>query len=81
MEAESLMERARHIGERAQSWNAVVSWRLQLYVLRREQGRLDEIEDPGPPLARRVPDLHDLGAASWHTRPPRSAWRTRLASE
>ena len=29
---------------RAQSWNAVVSWRLQLYVLRREQGRLDEIE-------------------------------------
>ena len=43
-EAESLMERARHIGERAQSWNAVVSWRLQLYVLRREQGRLGEIE-------------------------------------
>jgi tetratricopeptide (TPR) repeat protein len=43
-EAESLMERARRIGERAQSWNAAVSWRLQLYVLRREQGRLSEIE-------------------------------------
>lgn len=32
------------LGGRAQSWNAAVTYRLQLYVLRRAQGRLAEIE-------------------------------------
>src|SRR5262249_43921902 len=43
-EAERLVFDARALGERAQSWNAAVSFGLQLYVLRREQGRLAEIE-------------------------------------
>jgi tetratricopeptide (TPR) repeat protein len=44
-EAESFIAEARALGERAQSWNAAVTYGLQLYVLRREQGRLEEIED------------------------------------
>ena len=51
---------ARALGERAQSWNATVTYRLQLYALRREQGRLAEIEE----LVRRsvagLPDLPDF---------------------
>jgi len=44
-EAERLIAATRALGERAQSWNAAVTYRLQLYVLRREQGRLSEIEN------------------------------------
>ena len=33
------------LGGRAQSWNAAVTYGLQLYVLRREQGRLAEVEE------------------------------------
>ena len=33
------------MGEGAQSWNAAVTHALQLYLLRREQGRLQEVED------------------------------------
>ena len=43
-EAERSIEAALRVGERAQS-NAAVSHRLQLYVLRCEQGRVTEIED------------------------------------
>jgi tetratricopeptide (TPR) repeat protein len=42
-DAERLLAPTRALGERAQSWSATVTYRLQLYVLRREQGRLDEI--------------------------------------
>jgi DNA-binding SARP family transcriptional activator/RecA/RadA recombinase len=44
-DAERLVRAARDLGEGPQSWNAAVTYRLQLYVLRREQGRLAEIED------------------------------------
>ena len=44
-EAEELISRAWASGERAQGWNAAVSHGLQLFVLRRTQGRLAEIED------------------------------------
>jgi tetratricopeptide (TPR) repeat protein len=44
-EAERLMEAALGLGERTLGWNAVVCHGLQLYVLRREQRRLAEIED------------------------------------
>jgi tetratricopeptide (TPR) repeat protein len=42
-EAEQLIAETRSVGERAQSWNAEVTHGLQLYVLRREQGRLNEV--------------------------------------
>jgi len=43
-EAEGLISGARGMGESAQN-NAAVSYRIQLYLLRREQGRLEEVED------------------------------------
>jgi DNA-binding SARP family transcriptional activator/tetratricopeptide (TPR) repeat protein len=51
-EAEDLISAARGLGELAQAWSAEVTYRLQLYVLRREQGRLAEVED----LVRRSVD-------------------------
>ena len=44
-EAEDLIVHARALGERAARWNAVVSYRLQLYLLGWERGRLEEVED------------------------------------
>jgi tetratricopeptide (TPR) repeat protein len=44
-DAARLIDAARDLGEGPQSWNAAVTYRLQIYVLRREQGRLAEIED------------------------------------
>ena len=43
--AEQLISEALALGRQAESWNATVSQRLGLFVLRREQGRLAEIED------------------------------------
>jgi class 3 adenylate cyclase len=43
-EAEGLIERAATVGERALSWNVAATRRLQLFVLRREQGRLEGFE-------------------------------------
>ena len=59
-EAGELVAHARALGERAQSWNAEVTYRLQLYVLRREQGRLDEVDGARAAVGRRVPDVPDL---------------------
>ena len=44
-EAEALIAETRALGEQAQSWNATVTERLGLFVLRREQGRLAELEE------------------------------------
>ena len=44
-QAEQLISETRTVGARAESWNAVVSERLALFVLRRAQGRLAELED------------------------------------
>jgi DNA-binding SARP family transcriptional activator len=43
-QAEQLIAETLALGQRAESWNAVVSQRLQLFVLRRAQGRLDALE-------------------------------------
>ena len=43
-DAERLAEEARELGERAQSWDAEFSYRAVLYALRRDQGRLAEVE-------------------------------------
>jgi DNA-binding SARP family transcriptional activator len=44
-DAEPLISDTLAHGKRSQGWNAVVSERLALFVLRRAQGRLEEIED------------------------------------
>jgi tetratricopeptide (TPR) repeat protein len=43
-DAEGLIVDALNLGTRAQSWNAGVSFNVQLYLLRSEQGRLGEVE-------------------------------------
>jgi eukaryotic-like serine/threonine-protein kinase len=43
-EAEQLIAETRSVGERAQRWSAAVTYGLQLYLLRRDQGRLGEVE-------------------------------------
>jgi DNA-binding SARP family transcriptional activator/tetratricopeptide (TPR) repeat protein len=45
VEAERLAEKALEIGRRAQSWDADFSYRIMMFALRREQGRLIEVED------------------------------------
>ena len=42
--AERLVSETLELGQRSESWNAVVSERLALFVLRRAQGRLAELE-------------------------------------
>lgn len=44
-DAEKSISEACNFGERAHSWNASVTYGLQLYVLRRLQGRLAEVAD------------------------------------
>ena len=44
-EAEEQISAAHRLGRRAQGWSAAVTYRLQLYALRREQGRLADVED------------------------------------
>jgi DNA-binding SARP family transcriptional activator len=56
-EAERLISETLAIGERALGWNAQVSERLGLFVLRRAQGRLAELE---PAMARAVHEFPTL---------------------
>ena len=50
-EAERLITEALTIGEGAQGWDAVFGFRIQMYFLRREQGRLEEME---PTISRSI---------------------------
>ncbi len=43
--AERLIHEALELGERAQRWNARVAYRLQLFLLRHAQGRLEELAE------------------------------------
>jgi tetratricopeptide (TPR) repeat protein len=64
--AEQLIGETRSIGEQALRWSAAVAHGLQLYLLRREQGRLEEVEE----LVRR-------GTTDYPTYP---IWRCVLAN-
>jgi len=44
-DVERLIEHTLAAGERSQSWNAVLTHRVQMFMLRREQGRLPEVEE------------------------------------
>jgi len=64
-QAEELIEQAFRLGERTIPWNAAVTRDFQLFALRREQGRLDELEET---VRRAV-----------HTHPTYPVWRCVLA--
>ena len=51
--AEPLINEALELGERAQRWNAGMTYRLQLFLLREAQGRLAEVAElyEAPPSA------------------------------
>ena len=65
-EAEELTAEALALGQRAQSWNALVSHRLQLFVLRRAQGRLAELEETITRSVREYPALVRFRCALTH---------------
>jgi DNA-binding SARP family transcriptional activator len=65
-EAERLIVETLRFGEQAEAWNAHVSERLQLFVLRRAQGRLAELEDVIARSLHEYPSLLRFGAAHAH---------------
>ena len=68
-EGEEIAEEALRIGQRAQSYDAGFAYRITLFVLRREQGRLQEIEDQ----IRRSLDEH-AGYRSFRSVGPLIEW-------
>ena len=65
-EAEEMIEQTFALGRTAQSWNAAVSHRLGLFVLRRAQGRLAELEDTIRRSVREYPALFRFRCALAH---------------
>jgi DNA-binding SARP family transcriptional activator len=65
-DAETLIAETLAIGERAETWNAAVSARLELFVLRRAQGRLAEVEEVIARSVDEYPSLPRFPAALAH---------------
>jgi len=66
-DAEQLISDTLALGRRSQSWNAVVSQRFALFVLRRAQGRLAEFEDTLKRSAHEYPPLIRFRCSLAHT--------------
>ena len=86
-EAEWLISETFAIGERAATWNASVSQRMGLFVLRREQGRLAELDDPTssvheyPALLRFACALAHLHSQLGHTEEARATFDALLTRD
>jgi tetratricopeptide (TPR) repeat protein len=65
-DAEQLIAETFTIGQRAESWNAAVSHRLGLFILRRAQGRLTEVEDLMKRSVHEYPSLPRFPCALAH---------------
>ena len=65
-EAERLIAETLAVGQRAESWNAAVSHRLELFVLRRDQGRLAELEETIRRSVHEYPSLPRFPCALAH---------------
>ena len=65
-DAERLISETLALGRPAESWNALVSHRMALFVLRRAQGRLAEIEEVMRRSVREFPSLPRFPAALAH---------------
>jgi tetratricopeptide (TPR) repeat protein len=65
-DAEQLIAGAFAIGQRAERWNAAVSHRLALFVIRRAQGRLAEIEELMRRSVHEFPSLPRFPSALTH---------------
>jgi len=60
-EAEQLLQEGFTLGQQAQTPNAFLLFAVQLFSLRREQGRLQELEEPVKALIERFPAIPSLG--------------------
>ena len=65
-QAEDLIAETLALGERSESWNAVVSHRLALFVLRRAQGRLAELHETISRSVHEYPSLLRFECALAH---------------
>jgi tetratricopeptide (TPR) repeat protein len=65
-QAEQLIAQTLAMGERALSWNAQVSYRLQLFALRRAQGRLADLEEMVARSVHEYPTLLRFRCALGH---------------
>src|SRR5829696_2716044 len=65
-EAEHHIDETVGLGRRVESWNAVVSQRIALFVLRREQGRLGELATTIGRSVHEFPTLLRFACASAH---------------
>jgi DNA-binding SARP family transcriptional activator len=65
-EAEQLIDETARVGRRVERWNAEVSRRLALFVLRREQGRLAELADTMRRSVAEFPPLLRFACAQTH---------------
>jgi tetratricopeptide (TPR) repeat protein len=65
-QAEGLVEASAKLGRRVERWNAEVTQRLALFVLRREQGRLAEIASTITQSVREYPSLLRFACARAH---------------
>jgi DNA-binding SARP family transcriptional activator len=86
--ARELISETLTLGQRAESWNSLVSHRLALFVLCREQGRLAELEDTigrsvheYPALPRFRCALAHLYAELGHEREARAAFDDLLSRD
>jgi DNA-binding SARP family transcriptional activator len=65
-DAERLIDETLAVGRRTASWNAEVSVRVQMFVLRREQGRLAEVEQTILRAVHEYPTLFRFRCAAAH---------------
>ena len=65
-DADRLIEETVVIGQRVENWNAVVSQRIALFVLRREQGRLGELATTISRSVHEYPSLLRFACAQAH---------------
>lgn len=63
-EVEDLIPETLALGQSAQSWNATVAFRLQSYLLRREQGRIGEVLDLAKSSAEEYP-TYSVWRCAW----------------
>ncbi len=67
-DAESLIDECHALGEQSYRFNADVSSRVQLFLLRRDQGRLGEIEHMIAQAVHQYPALHRFSCVLAHVR-------------
>jgi DNA-binding SARP family transcriptional activator/Flp pilus assembly protein TadD len=87
-DAEILIDEAHELGEESYRFNADVSYRVQLFLLRRAQGRLAEVQDTIAQAVHQYPAFHrftcvlaHVHAELGHEREARAAFAAAMAHD